>query len=84
MFLSLAACDQRDAGLFKPLLAATAAVLPDIMSAAAAKPAPGAAPKQGRERGGTCSLCPGHWFACYTFKCPTGRELAITWNHLPN
>ena len=38
LFLSLAVCDRRDADMFKPLMAATAALLPDIAAAAAAPP----------------------------------------------
>jgi hypothetical protein len=38
VFLSLAGCDRRDAELFKPLIAAAQALLPDIMAAAAAPP----------------------------------------------
>ncbi|KAL4419486.1 hypothetical protein ABPG77_008288 [Micractinium sp. CCAP 211/92] len=40
IFVSLAACDARDAALFQPLMAAAVALLPDIRAAAAAEPTP--------------------------------------------
>ena len=38
IFVSLAACDSRDAALFQPLMAAAVALLPDNRAAAAAEP----------------------------------------------
>ncbi|KAL4431185.1 hypothetical protein ABPG75_006441 [Micractinium tetrahymenae] len=40
IFVSLAACDARDAALFQPLVAAAVNLLPDIRAAAAAEPTP--------------------------------------------
>ena len=37
VFLSLAGCDQRDAGMFQPLIGAAMQLLPDIQAAAARK-----------------------------------------------
>jgi streptomycin 6-kinase len=47
VLLALAACDRRDAALFRPLVAAAMALLPDIMAAAATAPEPGAEARPG-------------------------------------
>lgn len=43
VFISLAACEQREADLFRPLMQAALALLPDIQAGAAAPPTPEAA-----------------------------------------
>lgn len=43
VFISLAGCDKRDGELFRPLIRAAVALLPDIVAAAAEPPSPEAA-----------------------------------------